>query len=298
MSMSRVPTTYVYKTFGSCQIKADVYRTDGESVPRATLVWIHGGCLMYGCRRDINPRQLELYLGAGFVVVAIDYRLAPESKLPAIIEDLQDAFRWVRARGPELFGADPKRTAVLGHSAGGYLTLVAGCCVQPRPQALVAFYGYGDLVGDWYSQPDPFYCRQPRVTEAESGRFVTGPVIAEPYEGRGKDHLYLYCRQNGLWPREVGGHDPAQEPAFFEPYCPERNVRADYPPTLLLHGDNDTDVPYELSVRMARELKRQRIEHEFITIPNGPHGFDADMDQPPVKDAFDRALAFLRKHAS
>jgi hypothetical protein len=91
---------------------------------------------------------------------------------------------------------------------------------RPRRRAIVSFNGYGDLVGDWYSNPDPFYCREPRVAEQESGRHVRGPVICEPYEGRGKDRFYLYCRQNGLWPLEVGGRDLAKEPSFFAPYCP------------------------------------------------------------------------------
>ena len=47
-------------------------------------------------RGDIAPEQLRLYLEAGFVVVALDYRLAPETKLPAIVEDLHDGFAWAR----------------------------------------------------------------------------------------------------------------------------------------------------------------------------------------------------------
>ena len=53
------------------------------------------------------------------MVVSIDYRLAPETKLPAIVEDVQDACRWVRERGPKLFRIAPERLAVMGGSAGG-----------------------------------------------------------------------------------------------------------------------------------------------------------------------------------
>lgn len=116
--MSREPVVHVYKQVGECQIKADVYRPAAAG-PTPVLVFIHGGCLMYGSRQNINPQQLELYLGAGYTVVAIDYRLAPETKLPEIIADLCDAFRWIAEAGPGLFGADPARIAVVGHSAGG-----------------------------------------------------------------------------------------------------------------------------------------------------------------------------------
>lgn len=294
--MTIVPTTYVYKTVGECAIKADVYRLATTPAPSAALVFIHGGALINGSRTGIQPWQLTRYLAAGYTVVSIDYRLAPESKLPAIIEDLQDALAWVRTVGPSHLQIDPARLAVVGHSAGGYLTLMAGCCVTPRPQALVAFYGYGDLVGDWYSKPDPFYCQQPLVTEAESGRFVPGPVISEPYSGRGKEKFYLYCRQQGCWPQEVGGRDPATDLAFFTPYCPCQQVTSDYPPTLLLHGDSDTDVPYAQSVLMAEALTQGGVPHALITIAEGEHGFDANQDDPQVGAAFDHVLRFLKQY--
>jgi acetyl esterase/lipase len=82
--------------------------------------------------------------------------MAPETRLPAIIQDVQDAYRWVREKGPDLSHIDPSRIAVKGGSAGGYLTLMTGFCVEPRPKALVPLYGYGDIAGPWYSRPDPF----------------------------------------------------------------------------------------------------------------------------------------------
>ena len=291
--MTLNPVTYVYKTVGDCEIKADVYRHPGGSAP--AVVYIHGGALIYGSRQDLDGRQLQLYLDAGYTVVSIDYRLAPETKLPEIITDLQDAFQWLASSGPGLFSIDPQRIVAIGGSAGGYLALMAGFCVTPRPQAIVSFYGYGDIVGDWYSKPDPFYCQEPPVAEEESGRHLKGPVISEPYEGRGKEMFYLYCRQNGLWPLEVGGRDPEREPAFFVPYCPVKNIGADYPPTLLLHGDRDTDVPYEQSVLMAEELACQSIEHRLITMAGRGHGFDHDADDPLVEDALSTVLGFLDK---
>jgi len=210
--------------------------------------------LINGSRKGIHPRQLDLYVSAGYGLVSIDYRLAPETKLPEIIEDLQDAFRWVHSSRLDLCSVGSRRTIAIGHSAGGYPALMSGFCVQPRPEAVVSFYGYGDIAGDWYSKPDPFYCSQRAVSEEASGRPEIGPVISEPHEGREKERFYRYCRQNGRWPREVGGHDPREEPSFLIPYCPMQNVSPDYPPTLLLHGDRDTDGPYEQSVLMSEEL--------------------------------------------
>ena len=294
-AMDPQPKTYVYKTVENCEIRVDVHcPSPGPDLP-ATIVYIHGGALIHGSRKDVHPKQLEVYLKAGYAVVSIDYRLAPETKLTMIIKDLQDAFRWVEERGVDL-RLDSDRIAVIGHSAGGYLTLMAGFCVLPRPKALVSFYGYGDIVGDWYSKPDPFYCGMPAVSEEESGVFVHGPMISEPYEGRGKERFYLYCRQHGLWPQQVSGHDPAAEPSLFQSYCPVQNLSTGYPPTLLLHGDKDTDVPYPQSVMMAKELTRVGIENRLVTIADAPHGFDGQMDDPQVTAAFQVVLQFLEEH--
>jgi len=286
--------TYIYKTAGQCDIRADVYTAD-EGRPRPVLVWIHGGALIGGSRGNLPPNQGDRYLDAGFTVVSIDYRLAPETNLPAIIEDLRDSFRWIREAGPDLFHADPARVAAVGHSAGGYLTLMSGFCVEPRPNALVSFYGYGDIAGAWYSRPDPFYCRQPMVPPEEARRAVGQACISDDSGNRDRWRFYLYCRQRGLWPREVSGFDPDTEPEAFIPFCPVRNITPDYPPTLLLHGDNDTDVPYEQSVIMAEGLASAGVEHEFITIRGGGHGFDGS-GSPEASAAFERVLAFLRAH--
>src|SRR5437870_12860056 len=177
--------TYTYKTVGDLVIQADVYRPD-DDVVRPAIFWIHGGALIMGQRRNLRAEQLNRYLDAGFAVVSIDYRLAPENKLPEILEDIQDAWRWVRAEGPKLFRIDPDRIAVVGHSAGGYLTLAAGYLFRPRPRALVSFYGYGDITSDWYSKPDPYYVKQPHVSREQGWEALSGgpPCGAPPREER------------------------------------------------------------------------------------------------------------------
>ena len=83
-------TTYTYKTVGNCAIKADVYRAAGATI-RPVVIWIHGGALIMGNREQIDKALLGKLVKAGYVIVSIDYRLAPETKLAAILEDLTDA---------------------------------------------------------------------------------------------------------------------------------------------------------------------------------------------------------------
>jgi acetyl esterase/lipase len=284
-------TTYTYKTVGDLEIRADVYRLPDDII-RPALIWIHGGALIMGNREGLNPVQLDKYLNAGYTIISIDYRLAPQAKMPQIVEDLEDAYRWVRADGPNLFRIDPDRIAVVGHSAGGYLALMAGFVLDPHPKAVVSFYGYGDLAGEWYSRPDPFYNQQPSVPKEEAYAAVGTRVISDD-RSRDRWRFYLYTRQQGLWPMEVTGHDPDREPRAYDPFCPLRNVSKDYPPTLLLHGDNDTDVPYEQSVLMAKELERHGVQHELISMPGRGHGFDGAMLDPVIDATVDRVLGFL-----
>jgi acetyl esterase/lipase len=261
------------------------------------VVWIHGGGLINGSRKGIPGFLRELAESSGCAVVSLDYRLAPETKLPAIIEDIQDAHRWVRAQGPKLFGADPDRIVVSGGSAGGYLTLMSGFCLDPPPRALVSFWGYGDITTAWYSRPEPFYIQQPAVPREEAYAGVIGPPVsgATPETSKGRGRFYLYCRQHGLWPREVAGHDPDTENAWFNPYCPIRNVSRSYPPTLLIHGTADTDVPYQQSKDMAARLAEAGVEHELITVAGAGHGLSG-IDRAAVSRVNAQAVAFIQAH--
>lgn len=292
------PTTYTYKKVGDLEIKADVYGgAAGASKP--VLVWIHGGALIGGNRNGFDRRICNPLLEAGCVVVSIDYRLAPETMLPEIIADVEDAFRWVREQGPQLFGADPKRIGVAGGSAGGYLTLTSGFRVEPRPQALVSLFGYGDLIGDWYSTPSTYpRHNKHKPTEAEAREQVSGPPISDDRDRKGQGFLfYEWCRQHGAWPKGVSGWDPHQEPEKFYPFMPLKNVTAEYPPTVLIHGTADTDVPYEQSVLMDAELKRGGVEHEFISLENGEHGFGG-ADKQKLEEAYAAAVKFLKAKLS
>jgi acetyl esterase/lipase len=271
------PATVVYKTAGGCEIKADLLFASSSSAAagarKPVAVHIHGGALIMGSRR-VSPtsRLMRALDDAGFAVVSIDYRLAPETKLPDIIADVRDAFQWIRKKGPAEFAIDPKRIVVCGGSAGGYLTLMTGFCVKPRPRALVSYWGYGDIVGDWYSKPDPFYSKQPAVKREDALAAVGSTPVTEPAPRTNRGRFYLYCRQQGLWPREVAGHDPVAGDRWFTPYCPIRNVTRKYPPTMLVHGTADTDVPYQQSKMMAARFAEVGVEHQFITVPEGAHG--------------------------
>jgi acetyl esterase/lipase len=291
--------TYTYKMVGDVKIHADVFRADDKEV-RPVVLWIHGGALILGDRHSVPRDLIDLCRAEGFALVSLDYRLAPAVKLPDIIADVEDAFRWLRGPGRTQCYLDPDRLVVTGGSAGGYLTLMAGARVKPRPRALIAYWGYGDVDGDWYTKPSEHYRKQPLVSKEDAFRAVGDKVITGDEPGvnmRDRGRFYLYLRQNGLWTKEVTGYDPNTERAKLDPYCPVRNVSRDYPPTLLIHGTEDTDVPYELSSQMAKELTRHNVPHELITVPGAGHGL-AGGDRKLVQAAHQKALDFIRAHLS
>src|SRR5205085_10003423 len=117
-------------------IRARLYVPFGVAQSSPLLVFFHGGGFVVG---DLNTHDNSCRLlasRAGVRVLAVDYRLGPEHRFPAAADDALEAFRWVRDHAAEL-GADPRRVAVGGDSAGG--NLAAGVAQAVRGSVGPAF---------------------------------------------------------------------------------------------------------------------------------------------------------------
>jgi len=136
-----------------------VYRPGGvpDSRPLPVLVFFHGGGWVIGDieTHDVVCRQVTAE--AGISVISVDYRLAPENKFPAAVDDAWAATRWIAAHGAEL-GIDPARLAVGGDSAGGNLAAVVALLARdaggPKISLQVLTYPVTDLGAETKSYAD------------------------------------------------------------------------------------------------------------------------------------------------
>lgn len=129
-----------------------LYRPEGVAAPAPVLVYYHGGGWTIG---DLDTHDVlcrELALGAGCVVAAVDYRLGPEHRFPAAVDDAAAATRWVQSHAAEL-GIDAQRLAVGGDSAGGNLAAVVSLLLRddsgesdaPAPRLQLLIYPATDM---------------------------------------------------------------------------------------------------------------------------------------------------------
>jgi acetyl esterase len=112
---------------GAIPVRIFVPRQASELLP--VLVWLHGGGHVVGTLDSYDALCRQLALQGDCIVVSVAYRLAPEHKFPAGVEDSFAALQWAAEHAAEI-GGDPRRLAVGGDSAGGNLAAV--CAILAR----------------------------------------------------------------------------------------------------------------------------------------------------------------------
>jgi acetyl esterase len=106
----------------ACTARLYAAQTQGAATLPA-LLYLHGGGFTVGGLETHDSLCRQLALRSGVAVVALDYRLAPEHRFPAAVDDAWGALQWLAQHGASL-GLDPTRLAVGGDSAGGTLAAV------------------------------------------------------------------------------------------------------------------------------------------------------------------------------
>jgi len=232
--------------------------------PRGLVVYYHGGGWVVG---DLDTHEAPcrfLARHAGVAVLSIDYRLAPEHRFPAAVDDALAAFRWACAEASR-FGVAPGQVAVAGDSAGGNLAAVVSLLARdggPQPRAQLLVYPVTDL-----SKKHPSY----RI-------FSEGFFLAE----RDMD----WYRANYL-PDEAAALDPRASPLL----APDLHGLS--PAIVLTAG---FDVLRDEGEAYARRLRDAGVSVELRRTAGQIHGFaNATGVSPGARAAMDEAARLFRE---
>jgi alpha-L-fucosidase 2 len=243
----------VYGSADGEQLTLDYYAPDGVGVHPIAIV-IHGG----GYQRGNSKGGSELYCAeflapAGHAVFSINYRLAPKYPYPYMVHDVERAVRFLRHNAKQ-WNADGARIALVGGSAGGFLSNMAGLLAAPGNPAA----------------PDPVDRESARVqavvTLYAQSSFATVPLNRDVHA-----LLDRLIQQKG-------------EAAALREASPITYVGKQAPPFLQILGDHDEYIPYSEATNLDSALRKAGVESEIIRIPGGTHGTGNWHTLPGVPD--------------
>ncbi len=238
-----VVTQQPYVTTKSYELMVDIYHPPEQKELAPGVIVIHGGSWNSGDSTQLTP--LNSYLAArGYIVAAINYRLAPKWPFPAALEDVRAAINFLTEHAKTL-RLDAQRLVLLGRSAGGQLALLAGYGMETNSiRGVVAFYSPADLQFA-YAHP-----ANPAVLDTKE--------ILENYLGGNPNKIH----------------------EIYEAASPIHFVRSTSPPTLLIHGERDELVSPAQSERLTQHLREQDVPHVSLRFPWATHGCDAIFNGP------------------
>lgn len=250
---------------GGYSLTIDLRVPEGKSLIPAVII-VHGGGFVHGNKRNYVTPLFDPLSAAGFAWFSINYRMAPEYRLPQSVEDVANAIRWVKANAAK-YDVDPKRIALAGESAGGFLVAYAGVKYKAdtRVAAVVDFYGPNDLV---------------LQTEKVRSRPEDPAKPAPP----------------GL--KEFLGLKSWSEPGVMETLrvnSPTTYIHKGMPPFLCIQGTADEQVPYEESPKMCEAMKKVGAKCEVITVEGGHHGMGSWASIPSAAHWKPEMIEWLRK---
>ena len=230
-----------------------------RAAPLPAIVYYHGGGHVIGSLDTHDLVARNLCAGAEALVASVDYRMGPEHRFPAAVEDSFAALKWVHANAKEL-GADPDRLGVHGDSAGANLAAVVALMARdagsPRLRLQSLVYPVADyrLVGDSYDKYTQGYGLLTRESMVWfRNHYLRSPKDAEDWRA-----------------------SPINAPSL-----------GDVAPAIVITAE--CDVLHDDGERYAEALRRAGVPVEYKEYPGMIHGFFGMM--PAVDDAMNAQRA-------
>jgi len=293
-------TTYVFKTIDDLQIELDVY-VPPVAPPQGgypVLFAVHGGAWIFGMKTAaFTEQELNETIRRGWVMVSIDYRLAPGVVLHEMMVDIQDAYDWVRSKLVTIVPINIDLITLFGQSAGGGLVTTAAYKLVPRPAAVISFYpGYNN----WTAFPPKAKSNSLIVSAAKKLRL---PVLAsyKPVKGLLDKRIQLLLAAYEV--KQLSWLMTTQDPnlpadqilELLRDFSATENVDDKFPPTYLAHGTKDKTVPFEQSVQLRDQLNLHNVPVVLDLIPGANHIFDYNSSywQDHVLPAFEWAGQYI-----
>jgi acetyl esterase/lipase len=237
----------VYAHVDGKPLALDLYLPDGVKSP-PLLVWVHGGAWTTGSKAGVRP----VFVQNGFAVASVDFRQSTEARFPAQVHDIKAAVRYLRANAAT-YGYRIDKIAIAGDSSGGHLAALVGVTNGHRElegtigenlnqsssiQAIVSYYGASNL-RTILTQSTPF------------GLTVRRPAL-----------------------ERLLGALPEQAPELATLASPVSHVDNQDPPLMLLHGDQDPQMPINQSHELQGAYEKLGLDVTFRVVHGAVHGGD------------------------
>jgi acetyl esterase/lipase len=246
-------------------LRLDLYLPDAARAP--LLVWIHGGAWENGNK---SAMPLEPLIERGFAVASLDFSPASKARFPGQVHEIKAAIRFLRAEA-QRYGYAAERIGIAGASSGAHLAAVVG-----------TGNGHAELeggLGEHRGQSSDVhaivsYFAATNLTSILAQSTPFGLNIREP----------ALARLLGAAPKDAEQLARLASPVF--------QVTAGDPPLLLLHGDQDPQMPINQSHELEGAYERQGLDAELIVVHGAAHGGDAFYSPENVE----RVARFLNAH--
>ena len=255
-----------YAVVDNISLKLDLYLPD-EPKPAILIVWVHGGAWRRGSKDQVAIKDM---VHRGYAIASVGYRLTPVAPFPANVHDIKAAIRFLRAHA-DRFGYKEEPFAIAGSSAGGHLAALVGVT-----------NGHSKLEGTVGQYAD---------------RSSDIAVILDFYGASNLTTILKQSTPHGLSVRVPAlelllGGDPEKLHEIAKLASPVFHADVSDPPLLLIHGDQDPQMPINQAHELHGVYKRLGRPVHFEVIHGGAHGGEQFFD----KKRLDQVDAFLRQH--
>ena len=247
------------------------------------FIYLHGSAF-YLLDKDLGTRPFFHHLAAqGHVIMDVAYRLAPETDVMGMVNDVKRAIIWLKENADK-YKIDPSRIVVGGGSAGGHLAFLAAYTIndpQFTPKelerrddsvcAVISLYGTCDFESLYYHTNQHLT----RNVALSANKSAPAKMPQWMIKKMGKEYYRLGFDkgfENGT-ALLLGGH-PDERPGTYALLSPINHVHQDCPPTLLIHGEHDVLAPVKSTRLLYARLIKEKVVTVMHIVPQTDHAFD------------------------